>query len=115
LDLVRLRLHPSERLHELALKLVGKTPNEDLKQDLWDYTVLLDGVLEPDSTVKTSKDIIHQDELTDWITTVQGNSNEDHEHALARWRTTHSATWLIAALSKANGKSSEHCRLDTKD
>ena len=107
LDLVRLRLHPSERLRELALELVGKTPNEDLKQDLWDYTVLLDGVLEPDSTVKTSKDILHQDELTDWITTVQGNSNEDHDHALSRWRTTHSATWLIAALSKANGKSSE--------
>ena len=106
LDLVRLRLHPSERLHELALELVNKTPNQDLKQDLWDYTVLLDGVLEPDSTAKPSKDILHQDELSDWIATVEGNSTEDYEHALSRWRTTHSATWLIATLSKADGKSS---------
>ena len=87
---MRLRLHPSERLHELALELVSKTPNENLKQDLWDYTVLLDGVLEPDSTTKPSKDILHQDELTDWIGTVEGNSTEDHEHAFSRWRTTHS-------------------------
>ncbi len=106
LDLVRLRLHPSERLHELALELVSKTPNDNLKQDLWDYTVLLDGVLEPDSTTKPSKDILHQDELTDWIATIEGNSTEDHEHALSRWRTTHSAPWLIAALSKADAKSS---------
>ena len=106
LDLVRLRLHPSERLHELALELVSKTPNDNLKQDLWDYTVLLDGVLEPDSTTKPSKDILHQDELTDWISTVEGNSTEDHEHAFSRWRTTHSTPWLIAALSKADAKSS---------
>jgi len=106
LDLVRLRLHPSERLHELALELVSKPPNDNLKQDLWDYTVLLDGVLEPDNATKPSKDILHQDELTDWIATVEGNSTEDHEHALWRWRTTHSVPWLVAALSKADAKSS---------
>ena len=111
LDLVRLRLHPSERLHELALELVSKTPNDNLKQDLWDYTVLLDGVLEPDSTTKPSKDILHQDELTDWIGTVDGNSTEDHEHAFSRWRTTHSTPWLLAALSKADAKSSNLAEL----
>jgi hypothetical protein len=111
LDLVRLRLHPAERLHELAVELVSKTPNENLKQDLWDYTVLLDGLLEPDNTAKISRDIVHQDEMTDWIATIQGNSNEAREHALSRWRTTHAATWLIGALSKANGKTANNAEL----
>jgi hypothetical protein len=111
LDLVRLRLHPAERLHELAVELVSKTPNENLKQDLWDYTVLLDGALEPDNAAKISRDIVHQDEMTDWIATIQGNSNEAREHALSRWRTTHAATWLIGALSKADGKTANNADL----
>jgi hypothetical protein len=45
LNLVRLRLHPAERLNELARILTAKTENPNLKQDLWDYTALLDGYL----------------------------------------------------------------------
>jgi hypothetical protein len=33
-------------MHELAHKLVDNNTNDHLKQDLWDYTTLLDGVLE---------------------------------------------------------------------
>jgi hypothetical protein len=48
LNLVRLRLHPRERLRELAKVLADKEPNPNLKQDLIDYTVLLDLYLEED-------------------------------------------------------------------
>ena len=111
LDLVRLRLHPTERLHELAQELLNKAGSPNLKQSLWDYTILLDGVLEAEGTAKPSKDILHQDDLTDWIATIQGNSGEDHQHALARWRSTHAATWLVATLSKAKGKDSTSTEL----
>ena len=51
LNLVRLRLRPEERLRELARTFSAKAPNPNLKQDVTDYTVLLDGFLETDETV----------------------------------------------------------------
>ena len=108
LDLVTARLHPAERLHELAHDLTDKNPNADLKQHLWDYTILLDGVLESeDATKKPSKETLRADDLTDWLATLQGNSNEDTEHALTRWQATHSATWLVASLSKVDSRNAQ--------
>ena len=102
LDLVKFRLHPSERLHELANSLSHKNQNSHIKQDLWDYTMLLDGVLseaakEPDADLRS-------DDLTDWISTLQVTSNESLDHAISRWQTTHSPTWQVAVLSKIDGK-----------
>ena len=105
LNLVRLRAHPAERLNELAKSLSVKTPNPNLKQDLWDYTVLLDGFLEtdePDS--KPAATIPKDQDLTDWIATFEGASKEAREHALARWQATRSTPWFIAALTFAHGK-----------
>src|SRR5262249_28078267 len=67
LNLVRLRLHPSERLNELAQTLTSKTSNPNLKQDLWDYTVLLDGFLETDDANTKHPAIPRDQDLTDWI------------------------------------------------
>lgn len=112
LNLVRLRAHPAERLNELAQTLTTKTANPNLKQDLWDYTVLLDGYLERDEEVEVEKNvpaIPKEQDLTDWIATFQDTSQAAEDHAIARWQATRSnATsanqWLIASLSLINGQ-----------
>lgn len=105
LNLVRLRAHPEERLNELAQTLTTKTSNSNLKQDLWDYTVLLDTYLERDEEETTPAPAIPKEEdLTDWIATFQDASEAAKNHAVARWQATRANTWLIAALSLTDGK-----------
>ena len=102
LNLVRLRLHPEERLHELGLSLVSKAEQASLKQDLWDYTTLLDNVLGEDAHHQKAASPVdlHGDDLTDWITTFQSKKQEAFDHSLSRWQSTASVPWLIAALAK---------------
>lgn len=106
LSIVRLRLHPEERLHELALSLASKTDPASLKQDLWDYTVLLDQFDGDDDAhhQKTTAPpaVLHDDDLTDWIVTLQSPEPGALDHSLARWEATSSAPWLVAALSKVD-------------
>jgi hypothetical protein len=111
LNLVRLRLHPRERVRELAQTLTNKGPNPNLKQDLTDYTVLLDGFLDRDeaeaepSASPEGEDLsVPRDEdLSDWIVTFQG-SKDAFDHSLSRWQATRSDPWLIAALTHSDGK-----------
>ena len=108
LNLVRLRAHPAERVKELAHALMTKTANPNLKQDLWDYTVLLDGYLDIDeddpTATKPPPQIPRDEDLTDWIATFQDTDKDAEAHALARWQATHSNPWLIAALSLTDSK-----------
>lgn len=101
LNIVRLRSHPETKLHELAESLLKKN-DETLKQDLWDYTLLLDQFVGEDSTDKkklmTAQ--LRQDDLTDWIDTIETSGTEALEHSLQRWHETSSVPWLVAALSK---------------
>jgi len=108
LNLVRLRLRPETRLHELAMKLAHKD-DESLKQDLWDYTALLDNYIpDEDSTdTKPMPESALQDDLTDWVVTIQDGSEKAAAHAFDRWRSTSSPAWLIAALMKATPSRSE--------
>jgi tetratricopeptide (TPR) repeat protein len=108
-NLVRLRLHPEERLHELARVLTTKKQNDNLKQDLWDYTTLLDRYLEVDEP-KTAA-ITKGDDLTDWIVTIESTEATALDHALERWQATRSEPWLIAALSHVNGKDAKASEL----
>jgi hypothetical protein len=108
LNLVKLRLRPEERLRELAQSLMKTEANADLKQELWDYTIILDKYLgdegEPvDENVKKSLDKVIADDLSDWLRTFQADDKASYEHALEKWRKTDSRAWLIAALSKTNG------------
>ncbi len=103
LNIVQIRLHPEEKLRELGLMLATKTDPATLKQDLWDYTVLMDqfaGDGESHHQGGTSPAVLHGDELTDWIITFQSDKPEALDHSLARWQATSSVPWLIAALSK---------------
>jgi hypothetical protein len=103
LNLVRLRARPAERVRELAQTLTAKQPNPNLKQDLTDYTVLLDGYLERDETDPAQATIPREEDLTDWIATFQDASEQARGHALERWQSTRSMPWLIAALTAIDG------------
>lgn len=104
LNLVNLRLHPAERLNELARILTAKTENQNLKQDLWDYTALLDGYLEENESGTAPPEMPKTEDLTDWIATFQDSSSGVKEHALERWQATHANTWLVASLTALEGK-----------
>lgn len=111
LNLVGLRLHPEERLHELARGLANKTEFANLKQDLWDYTFLMDQFLgdsdaHHQQSASTSLNV-QGDDLTDWITTLQSDKAEALQHSVKRWKATSSVPWLIAALSKVNSQDAE--------
>ncbi len=106
LNLVRLRLRPAERLADLARVLVAKTNNDRLKQDLWDYTILLDQALETEEPATSPIPVaaLRADDLSDWISTLEQSAPENAQHALTRWLATRTTPWLVAALSKLDGK-----------
>jgi hypothetical protein len=106
LNLVRLRLHPEDKVHELAHSILKKDASADFKQDVWDYTVLLDKFLseDDDSAKKEIPAGFRSDDLTDWIVTLEDASAAASIHSFERWEQTKSLPWLVAAISKANGK-----------
>jgi tetratricopeptide (TPR) repeat protein len=106
-NLVRLRLYPEERLHELARVLTTTKHNDNLKQDLWDYTTLLDQYLEVEE--KKAAVAGKGDDLTDWISSLQ--SPTSIEHSLERWQSTRSDQWLVAALTHADAKHAQASEL----
>jgi hypothetical protein len=115
LNLVRLRLHPEEKLHELSRAIIAKDASPDFKQDVWDYTVLLDKFVGDDTEDSSTKKIVpagvKSDELSDWILTFQQQTPAAASHALERWQNVHSIPWLVAALSEANGQSASLAEL----
>jgi hypothetical protein len=105
LNLVGLRLHPEEKLHQIANTLVKKDASKDFKQDVWDYTTLLDK-FRGDDQETPNKNVppgITGDELTDWVVTFQDASPAASNHALERWEQSKALPWLVAAISKASG------------
>ena len=101
-NLVHLRLRPQERVIELGRVLTNKKQNDNLKQDVWDYTTLLDQNL--DTPEKKSAEIFKADDLTDWIATIQLPGAGGLDHALERWQTKRTDPWLIAVLGKLDGQ-----------
>ena len=108
LNYVEARLHPDQRLHQVALQLEGKAPTSDFQQDLIDFHWLMNHSKAPGVDAAESPDELAQrgllDDLTDWVSTFSGSmysppSPELLAHAVQRWRTTKSTPWLIAALS----------------
>jgi hypothetical protein len=112
LSLVRLRLYPKDVVHELAVSLSGKKANPKLKQELWDYTILLDHFIgdEPASAFPANAAQLGGDDLTEWLVTLQSEKPEAGSHAFDRWQATSSVPWLIAALIKVDPK---HPHADT--
>jgi hypothetical protein len=98
LAVVRARLEPAERLRELTQSLLTPNNGPTLKQDLWDYTLLLDRVTDESHGADASA--ARRDDMTDWILTFQDTSPGALEHALERWRATPTVPWLVASLTK---------------
>ena len=113
LGFVEFRLHPRERLLELSAALSRKDGSANFKQDLTDYTMLLDewGKLSSDPTAggppkepsidpeKSLADLRAASDMTDWILTMQSPGPDSAAHAVARWHEMHSSPWLVAALA----------------
>jgi len=105
LNLDRVRLHPEEKLHELARSIVRKDGSADFKQDVWDYTVLLDKFVgDDDEPKKVIPAGIKSDELIDWILTLHDTSAEAVSHSLERWQKTRSLAWLTVSLVKVDAQ-----------
>jgi hypothetical protein len=110
-NLVKLRLKPEERLRELAQVLASQEPDTNLKQDLWDYTLLLDkyeqeanpNYYEAIKFNQLSK-VGRENDMTDWVLTFQAQDPEALAYALRKWEQTASVPWLIASLSKVSAK-----------
>lgn len=97
LGFVRFRLAPEERLRELCRSLTAPRPGPGLRQDVVDFTLLLDRYRQSqaESLFAVSPDY----ELMDWVLTLQSGSPRATRHALDRWTATRSPAWLVAALS----------------
>jgi hypothetical protein len=105
LNLIHIRTHPAESVRELSQSLLQQEPNANLKQELWDYTILLDRALgDSDETVdeglKKALETGEKDDLTDWLITFEALPKDSLEHSIEKWEKTNSLPWLIAALSK---------------
>ncbi len=107
-----LRIEPEARLLALSHDLLEPANESSFRQNLNDYTFLLEKYLPDDSdgnkaSVKPVPELLTRDDLSDWIATFQSKEKqESNDRALARWRQTRSLPWLLAALSKCDPASS---------
>ncbi len=99
---IRVSNDPASEVEELARALLRPHVEGSLRQDLWDYTTVLDRLLNWDDwdnkPGKDAKPVPRRSDLTDWILDFQGRGRA---HSVERWRRTHSLPWLLAALSHA--------------
>jgi hypothetical protein len=108
LNLVSFRSEPTVRLHQLAQIFSNRTLTNDIKQYLWDYTMLLDKVAfeSNDAPAEGQTQIpfaeATKDELTDWIFAFE-NGDKGFDHAVEKYERTKSQIWLTAALALAQG------------
>jgi hypothetical protein len=109
LNLTRLRLHPEEKLHELAHAIMKRDASADFKQDVWDYTVLLDKFLgdDEDATKLTATATLKSDDLTDWVITFEAGSADAVTHTFQRWEQTKALPWLVAAIARSDGQKAD--------
>ncbi len=114
LSFARFRSNPAARLDELAAEVMKKNAGASLRQDLTDFTLLLDqfsGDADDSEKEKKFADIpaaARKSDLADWTLTFQVNDAEALNHCLERWEKTGATAWLVASISKigaANPKS----------
>jgi len=92
LGYVSVRLHPAERMHELALALTRPNSPATVKQGLVDYRMLFD------QSVKPQPD----DDLSAWVRSFQANG----AGAIEKWHASHTLPWLVGALWFSSPKGS---------
>ena len=127
LDYVEARLHPEQRLHTMATQLASGV-EKDFERELFNYTFLLDHVLENISERPEVRQVIEAargrdvdisevgddaevdlwravakksqsfDDLTDWVLTYQLGGALTNQYRFERWQATKSTPWLLSAL-----------------
>src|SRR5438067_249100 len=114
LNLTRLRLHPETKLHDIAHAIAKPDASKNFKQDIWDYTVLMDNFLGDDSEGEQSPkkpvpETLKSDDLTDWILAMQEPGDKAGPRALQHWEESQgrSLPWLVAAITSAKGSDSK--------
>jgi hypothetical protein len=103
LNFIEIRLRPAEYAATIAAIVARGGSPSTMTNDLADYTILLDFGIRPD------------DEMTDWIFTLQDGyadepwryrleppENKTLAHAVKQWRTHKSELWLIPAIVHAH-------------
>ena len=105
---VQFRTQPEVLHNTLAQQLLSPDNDENFYQDVVDYRSLLDEAETDEGATQTLQKTFRQaSELTDWIFTLQSDQADAANHALARWQSTQKPVWLIAALTKTPGNSSD--------
>lgn len=108
---IEFRLHPRERLVELANNLTRRPADPNLRQDAIDFTRLFPIVREEGAYMESQPvrpDVYEKlaglrakIDLIDWLMTFKLDGPQAFEHSYDEWKATHSPAWLIAALTKA--------------
>ena len=98
MNFVRFRLRPDDRLAELARAVTGKAYEPLFKQEVWDFTLLMDTYERDD--FNDIAEAPKKSDLADWIFAFQSKGTLDY--CLDKWARTKSTPWLIASLSKCN-------------
>lgn len=115
---VEFRLDPEVRRLELADIIEHATQRSTLREDLNDFTLLLDRSIgdDPDEDVTSGprvrvtrsheqfESVRTHSPMTDWLLTYQADDENSTAHALSKWNESHSLPWLVASLSKASPK-----------
>ncbi len=129
LGLVKYRMIPQERQKELADLLGRSTEDQNIYNDLTDYTLLLDyaasqaeakgSEIDSQEAEKAGKEYdynyvlklrdlpadLRTADLTDWIFTYQ--AADGFAHAFEKWKETGKLQWFVAAITKADSKSTQ--------
>jgi hypothetical protein len=114
LNLVRVRFRPEDKVRELAQSLSKNADGDSLKQELWDYTAILDQLIGDDQSEGKRKPlppIVLEDDLTDWIATYQSSGPGAMNHALEMWNKKASLPWLVAALAQIDASNARTAEL----
>jgi hypothetical protein len=108
---VSFHLEPTNQISKIVDGLT-KREGKSFGQDLANYTDLLDKLADdpydydlPKSKItKRLPDLLGKQDLTDWVLNFQSSSTEALNYALEKWEKTGSSPWLVATLSKIDGK-----------
>jgi len=113
---VEFRLDPNARRIELADIIEHAKHRSTLREDLDDYTQLLDRAVDDDPDEEASTGprvpvtrsykkfaaVRSLSSMTDWLLTFQAADETATARALVKWKESRSLPWLVAALSKAS-------------
>jgi hypothetical protein len=103
IDLIERRTLPVQRLHNTAgiLSTSSLASAKDLDEYAWTMDRLIGNTVDYDySSVGRRREMVEDDDLTDWILAVQGSGPAAADRAIRRWRSTRTPVWLVAALWK---------------